>query len=102
MSIEPEANSQRLLNVVPHAQADQTALSFQLEERTVRLQIRDNGIGIPIGQPVPAGPGGHGLMIMRERAEAVGGELKLSSTPGQGTQVEVSIPFQHDNRKGEG
>jgi signal transduction histidine kinase len=41
-------------------------------------------------------------MIMRERAEAVGGEFKLSSTSGQRTQVEVSIPFQHDNRKGDG
>jgi signal transduction histidine kinase len=88
--------------VVRHAQADQTALSPRLEERAVRLQISDIGIGIPIGQPVPAGSGIHGLMIMRQRAEAVGGEFKLSSTPGQGTRVEVSIPFQHDNRKGDG
>lgn len=88
--------------MVYHAQADQTALSLRLEERAVRLQISDDGIGIPLGQLVPAGPGGHGLMIMRERAEAVGGEFKLSSTPGQRTQVEVSIPFQHDNRKGDG
>ena len=39
-------------------------------------------------------PGSHGLTIMRERAEAVGGNLKVSSTPGQGTQVEASFPFQ--------
>ena len=88
--------------MLPQAQADQTALSLRLEERVVRLQISDDRIGTPLGQRVPAGPGGHGLMIMRERAEAVGGEFKLSSTSGQRTQVEVSIPFQHDNRKGDG
>ena len=59
--------------MLPHAQADQTALSLRLEERVVRLQISNDGIGIPLGQPVPAGPGGRGVMIMRERAEAVGG-----------------------------
>jgi PAS domain S-box-containing protein len=90
-----------LLNVVRHAQANQAALSLKLEEKVIRLHISDNGVGIPIGGPVPAGAGGHGLMIMRERAEAVGGAFHVSSAPGQGTQIEVSVPFQQENRQGE-
>jgi len=37
---------------------------------------------------------GHfGLIGMRERAEHLGGELRLDSQPGKGTQVEVTVPL---------
>jgi signal transduction histidine kinase len=36
---------------------------------------------------------GHGLMIMRERAEAVGGTLKILSPTGKGTRIEASLPL---------
>ncbi len=39
-------------------------------------------------------PGSHGLTIMRERAEAFGGNLEVSSVPGKGTKVEVNIPIE--------
>jgi two-component system sensor histidine kinase DegS len=34
----------------------------------------------------------HGLVIMKERAESLGGELELISTPGNGTEIKVNIP----------
>jgi signal transduction histidine kinase len=38
--------------------------------------------------------GGHfGLIGMRERAERLGGELRLASNPGEGTEVEVTVPL---------
>ena len=41
--------------------------------------------------------GGHfGLLGMRERAERLGGELQLHSEPGQGTEVEVTVPLLDD------
>ena len=82
-----------LLNVVRHAQADQVVLSLQLAERAIRMTVQDNGIGIQSWH-IANYPGSHGLMIMRERAEAVGGNLRVSSAPGKGTQIEASIPFQ--------
>jgi signal transduction histidine kinase len=82
-----------LLNIVKHAQADQAALSLHLEEQIISLIIRDNGSGIKSWQEANR-PGSHGLMIMRERAEAVGGTLRISSQPGKGTQIQVDIPFQ--------
>jgi signal transduction histidine kinase len=52
-----------------------------------RLRVRDNGVGFD-----PADPTGFGIAIMRERARAIGGELRLSSAPGGGTEIEVVLP----------
>jgi signal transduction histidine kinase len=64
------------------------------------MTIQDNGIGIQSWQQANR-PGSHGLTIMRERAEAFGGTLRVSSIPGQGTRIEVSIPLKDQNRKGQ-
>ena len=40
----------------------------------------------------PAGPSGFGLAGMRERAELIGGKLDLSSAPGRGTTVRLTVP----------
>jgi len=87
-----------ILNVVRHAQAKDVKLALQLEENTIRLSVQDNGMGIQSWQHANR-PGSHGLTIMRERAEAVGGDFKVSSQPGQGTKIEVSIPVQYENPK---
>ncbi len=52
------------------------------------LRIRDNGPGPP---PAPA-TGGHGLLGMRERAAAVGGELRTGAAAGGGFLVEAVLP----------
>ena len=87
-----------ILNVVRHAQAQDVKLALQLEENTIRLSVQDNGMGIQSWEQANR-PGSHGLTIMRERAEAVGGDFKISSHPGQGTKIEVSIPVQYENPK---
>jgi PAS domain S-box-containing protein len=86
------------LNIVRHAQADQVNLSLTMKNSTIQLMIQDNGIGIKSFKDANR-PGSHGLTIMRERAEAVGGNLKISSSPGKGTQLKVSVPFQPRDRK---
>jgi len=83
------------LNIARHAQATQINLEIRQEADTVCLTIQDNGIGIESWQEANR-PGSHGLTIMRERAEAFGGNLKVKSVPGQGTIVEVNIPFSGD------
>ena len=53
-----------------------------------RLQVIDRGVGFdPNDQP----RGGFGLTSMRERAAAVGANLRINSTPGAGTRVEVAF-----------
>jgi signal transduction histidine kinase len=57
------------------------------------MTIQDNGMGITSWENANR-PGSHGLTIMRERAEAFGGNLNVSSVPGEGTKVEVKIPIE--------
>ena len=83
-----------LLNIARHARADQVTLSLGQEGNAVRLIVKDNGNGIESWQDANR-PGSHGLTIMRERADAVGGNLRVVSVPGKGTRVEVSIPIEN-------
>jgi signal transduction histidine kinase len=52
------------------------------------LRVRDNGPGPAAASP----PGGHGLLGMRERAAAVGGELRTGAANGGGFVVEAKLP----------
>jgi signal transduction histidine kinase len=83
------------MNIAKHAQATQVDLSLRLDGNTVCLTIQDNGIGIESWQEANR-PGSHGLTIMRERAEAFDGSLRVKSVPGQGTVVEVTLPFMRN------
>jgi signal transduction histidine kinase len=72
--------------VVKHSKATQAVLTLRLNG-TVRLSISDDGCGF---NPSEVGPDHLGLKIMRERAEAFGARLSITSEPGDGTQVSVS------------
>lgn len=78
-----------LNNVRKHAGA--TAVKVRLTSADGRfiICITDNGKGFDPGRT----PEGHfGVAIMRERAESVGGTFTVSSVPGEGSTVEVSVP----------
>ena len=70
-------------------------MSIKQEENAVRLVVQDDGEGIRSWQEANR-PGSHGLTIMRERAEAFGGDLRVSSIPGKGVKVDASIPVDFD------
>jgi signal transduction histidine kinase len=80
-------------NVVKHAGASKITIKLHLEARKLRLRISDNGRGFEQGDAFSSLGGHFGLIGMRERAERVGGELRLDSHPGEGTQVEVMVPL---------
>ena len=84
------------MNIARHAQAKQVHLALWQEDHMICMTIQDNGTGISSWQDANR-PGSHGLTIMRERAEAVGGNMRVSSVPGKGTKVEVKIPFETNN-----
>jgi two-component system sensor histidine kinase UhpB len=87
-----------LMNIAKHAQAEHIHLSLQQVDESLCLTIQDDGIGIESWQDANR-PGSHGLTIMRERAEAFGGTLKVKSVPHHGTLVEVNIPFKNEAQK---
>lgn len=74
-----------LTNVLRHANATLCEVELLADSRQLQLELRDDGRG-GIGEP------GHGLRGMRERIEALGGELAIESEPGRGTRLKVRLP----------
>jgi len=58
----------------------------------VELLVRDNGQGFILADLDEPYPGYHGLNIIKERAEGLGGSVDISTAPGEGTEVMVSFP----------
>lgn len=76
-----------LNNILKHAQAKRVQVHLQIEDRTVRLEVHDDGVGfVPT---IGKGKGRPGLRGMQERAERIRAELEIDSSPGQGTHVRV-------------
>ena len=59
---------------------------------TLNLQVTDDGQGFQPENTFIASKGHFGLLGMRERAQALGGELRVESEPGKGTRLQVSAP----------
>jgi len=80
--------SEALRNVISHARADRVTVSFFDSAGGLRMEVHDDGVGF-IRQA--AHPGHRGFSMMAERAARIGGQLAISSTPGGGTTVVVSV-----------
>jgi signal transduction histidine kinase len=76
-------------NAVRHGRAHTVSVRLRDTDR-ICLSIADDGQGFDVDQP--RSEGSFGLMGMRERTESLGGKFKLSSEPGQGTSVEITLP----------
>ncbi len=86
-----------LHNVMKHARASQVRVKLTVRpDRRLEMLIDDDGDGFDPGQRVS----GLGLMLMRERAENLGGGLHLKSSPGNGATVKVVLPLGGDKRNG--
>lgn len=83
-----------LNNTLKHAQASAVNLRIAEHDGRLILEITDNGRGFDLVERLPDGirrSGGMGLYNMGERAAALGGDLQISSGPGQGTCIYLSI-----------
>jgi PAS domain S-box-containing protein len=80
-----------LTNVLRHAQARHVTLTLEDDDgERLHLQVDDDGRGFD-----PAGPRGLGLIMMRERAQALGGTLKVRSIRDAGTRIDLYLPYQY-------
>ncbi len=77
-----------LTNARRHAPGAAVDVELHYTDDALRLRIRDNGPGPPSAAPA----GGHGLPGMRERAAAVGGQLRAGPAVGGGFLVEATLP----------
>jgi signal transduction histidine kinase len=81
-----------LTNVAKYARAGKVTVTLGTTSDMSSLTIADDGCGFdPSAWKQPARDHGWGLMIMRERAAAVGAELSVESAPGRGTRVIVTL-----------
>jgi signal transduction histidine kinase len=80
-----------LTNARRHAPGAAVDVELQFDDDALRLRIRDDGPGPPAVQPGQL-HSGHGLLGMRERAAAVGGELSTGAAPGGGFLVRATLP----------
>jgi signal transduction histidine kinase len=82
-----------LNNIMKHSQATEVHIKIVRESERVMLTIRDNGVGFSLGTRASmGGTSGFGLTGMVERAHLLGGELRVSSAPGEGTVLILQIP----------
>jgi signal transduction histidine kinase len=80
-----------LNNSLKHAEASVITVSLRKEAENITLEIRDNGLGFD--PSTPRTTVGMGLDSMRERAHILGGELFVTSVPGNGTSVRLEAPL---------
>jgi signal transduction histidine kinase len=79
-----------LTNVIKHAGTPRASVTVRYRDRSLELEVADDGSGPPAGGP---GGAGHGIVGMRERVEALGGELHAGAGPRGGFLVRASLPL---------
>lgn len=86
-----------LTNVARHARTDRALVTVMADGERLTVHIRDEGVGFD-SESAGASEASCGLIGMRERAKALGGELVVSSTPGRGTDVVARIPLASEGK----
>jgi signal transduction histidine kinase len=80
--------SEALTNAAKHAHPSAVKVELDAHDAVLQLAIRDDGIGgANLGH-------GSGLVGLRDRIEALGGTLQVTSAPGSGTTLLIEIPVE--------
>ena len=79
-----------LQNALKYSKAKQVSVQLQGNSHSLALSVVDDGIGFDVER---AWGEGLGLISMRERVESVRGTLEIHSRPGNGTRLEIHVPF---------
>lgn len=84
-----------LLNIAEHAQAPAAEIAVGFEASHLAIRVRDYGVGIAEHMLALAhtGKDGHfGMIGMCERADRIGGNLTICSSPGEGSEITLTLP----------
>jgi len=85
-----------LTNVIKHAKANRVDVFIAKEGSYLQLQVVDDGVGFDIANSGARSgvTSGYGLFSIRERLSSLGGRLEITSQPGQGTRVIITVPLE--------
>lgn len=78
-----------LTNITKYAEATEVDVRLSSIDGQVHVSVRDNGVGFDMNAPRNSA---HGLLGMRYRLETEGGEMKMTSAPGRGTEIRAELP----------
>jgi signal transduction histidine kinase len=82
-----------LNNICRHAKANRAEVKVSTDGASVHCVIRDDGVGFDVAQTLQRGArSGLGLIGILERIHAVGGNVRIESAPGHGTELIVVVP----------
>ena len=81
-------------NVSKHAKAEQVYVSLKKEGSSIKLLIKDDGIGFD--KKKASKPTAVGITGIMERLKSVGGKLDILTAPGKGTEIAVSVPDESE------
>ena len=88
-------------NIERHAQASSIWIRYYPDGNAMTLVIRDDGKGFSIPADwAKFASTRSGVMGMKKRIEAIGGNLNITSEPGQGTQIHVTVPLPEEKVPG--
>jgi PAS domain S-box-containing protein len=89
-----------LTNVAKHADADEVVIQLEEAPETIQVTIQDDGNGFaPFGFQDGRQEEHLGLVGVRERAELLGGRVRIQSKPNAGTSITVRLPKNHKEAK---
>ena len=87
-------------NAVTHSGSEKVEVTLEVSPEEVRVGVTDYGDGFELDGN--SSWNGVGIRSMRERTSLLGGTLKVSSIPGDGTRVVAHVPLKKDGRGGDG
>lgn len=90
VTLVARAVQEAVFNAVKHAQVDEATVHVAVEDGAVTVTVRDGGAGFDPAVTTS----GLGLSRMRARMTLVGGEARVASAPGGGTEVVLSVPLR--------
>ena len=82
-------------NALRHSRASLVKIELTFDDGALQLSVEDNGVGFDAKKAHR----GHGLFSIRQRAERIGGELSITSTLDQGTEVNLQAPLKTPRRR---
>ena len=85
-----------LTNAARHANASHVTVRFTHETDCIQVCIRDDGQGFDTANVLGRENRSLGILGMRERIELLGGHFELTSTPSQGTEIQVTLVLSAD------
>jgi signal transduction histidine kinase len=86
-----------LTNVMKHAGSDDVTVSLEQHMGTLRIEVRDNGVGFDPVAVKKEDFSKFGLFSIGERMQAIGGTFELESMPGHGTIAKLTLPVNERN-----